>query len=372
VASTSEDFASELDTPTGEPSAPVQAYVEQSSSSIAAEPWTSASQPYAAYPTEPQPVMSSGSITAPASTASDDPLAPLPSSDHELRASASIIPSRSRNRRPPTEDELSDDEDGGNRSGSNKILMVSLFAGVLAVGIAVMVIFGTINKHRYVISCEPDEVVAGQGRGFPPWGTRALEDAQWKAMKIPPEAECKERETEDENELSGWYLEMLEGRASVLLQAPEVTKLDEAAGLLEQALLHARSPDRRDARAKIERMLGDVQYWRASAKLRDAATALTEAAKQFDAASQQIPRYVKDASAWAIYVRKLVEELQAGPTGASNAAFPPTPPAQERPGAPPGVALPVEPDRAGSGSDSEPAPPAAPPDAGIPTGGVLL
>jgi hypothetical protein len=104
--------------------------------------------------------------------------------------------------------------------------------------------------------------------------------------------------------------------------------------------------------------------------MRDASKALLEAAKQFDAAAQQRPRHVTDASAWAEYVRKVVGELEAGPDGLPQAAFPPTPPpaGEERPPAPPGVALPVEPD---NGSASEP-PAATPPDAAIPTGGVLL
>lgn len=138
--------------------------------------------------------------------------------------------------------------------------------------------------------------------------------------------------------------------------------------MLDQALLHARSPDRREQRRDVERLLGDVGYWRASAKLRDASTALTDAAKQFDAAAAQRPRHVSDASAWATYVRKLVEELRAGPNGALT-AFPPTPtPIPAREPAPAGVALPVEPPAAGSASE----PPPAPPDAGLPTGGVLL
>jgi hypothetical protein len=141
--------------------------------------------------------------------------------------------------------------------------------------------------------------------------------------------------------------------------------------------------------------------------LREAATALGDAAKQFDSAAAQHPRHVSDASAWAIYARRLAQELHAGPTGTpstppavspaappaaalatspaassatSSTASPAVPPAvepavspaaptSEHPNAPMGVSLPVEPDK---GSTNEPPSATAPPDAGVPTGGVLL
>jgi hypothetical protein len=308
---------------------------------------------------------------------SDDPLAPLPtiSEDNNLRAAvgAKLAPERKKPPPPPTFDDDDDDDgdDDDKPKGRGKwIAIVASLAGVLGLGIGALVIFGNMNKQRFMIACQPQEVHAKQGRGFPPWGERTIDDeGMWKPIKIPPEAECRERETEDEEELSRWYLEILVERASSMLTAREVTKIDDAAAMLDQALLHARSPERREQRRDIERLLGDVGYWRASAKLKDAANALNEAAKQFDAAAAQRPRHVSDASAWATYVRKLVEELRSGPNGAPTAAFPPVPPATPgREPAPAGVALPVEP-AAGSGSAE---PPPAPPDAGMPTGGVLL
>jgi hypothetical protein len=288
-----------------------------------------------------------------------------------------VTPRPERKRRPPTEppeDGLDDGEDGGGgkrRRGRTSVL-VGVVAGVLGLGIASLVLLGRVNKASYALACTPQEVVAEQGRGFPPWGTRPLEDeVKWKPIHIPPEAECRARETDDEAELSGWYLEMLVERASTLLTAPEVTKIDEAASMLEQALLHARAPERRDQRKEIERLLGDVGYWRASAKLKDAATALDDAAKQLDTAAAQRPRHVSDASAWASHARQLAEQLRAGPSGAKLSPFPPTPP-PERPSVPVGSALPVEPGHgSGSASPAEPAVPAAA-DAGVPTGGVLL
>ena len=93
-----------------------------------------------------------------------------------------------------------------------------------------------------------------------------------------------------------------------------------------------------------------------------------DAAKQFDAAQMQRPAHFTDAGEWAGFARRLVDTLKAGPKGMPDLAFPPIPPA-ERPSAPMGTALPVEP---GEGSASEPAQEPAPPDAGLPTGGVLL
>ena len=88
-------------------------------------------------------------------------------------------------------------------------------------------------------------------------------------------------------------------------------------------------------------------------------------------AAGQLPRYVYDAHAWATHVRKLADELRAGPSGAKAQAFPPAPPPPERPTAPAGVALPVEPG-AGSGNGTGTTAPPVTPDAGVPTGGVLL
>jgi hypothetical protein len=309
-------------------------------------------------------------------------LLPPAYSESELRDAVGATPRsepKPKRRRPPTPFEAEDDgdgDDGGPRKPrSRKAIFVSALSLFVGLSIAALVFLGRANSARYVVACEADQVVVEQGRSFPPWGTHALDGAEWKPLKIPPEAECHPRETEEVTELASWYLTMLMDQASTLLTAREVTKVDDAETQLKQALLVtrelARDDERRDKRKEIERLLGDVVYGRASAKLRTAADAMNEAAKQFDVAAAQRPRHASDAAAWAGYVRKLVEELRVGPSGA-QVAFPPLPP-PERPGAPTGVALPVEPERGSDGSASEPPPPAAPPpDAGIPTGGVLL
>ena len=314
-----------------------------------------------------------------ADAAADAPLLPSSYSKNDLRAAVgtTLIPQPGASTRSrPTDDDDDDGGDHGGRSTPRKRKMMLVGALTLAVGgaIAAMVVIGKINSQRYLITCQADRVVVQQGRTFPPWGESTLDGAEWKALTIPPEAPCSPYETENKTELAAHYVDVLKGQATTLLTAREVTKIDDAAAQLKQALLVARSmgreDERIDARDEIERLLGDVGYWRASAKLRTASEALTEAANEFEVAAKQRPRHVTDAAAWALYVRKLVEELRAGPSGAAQATFPPLLPG-ERPSAPPGVALPVEPG-VGAGSAASELEPPPPADAGLPTGGVLL
>jgi hypothetical protein len=265
---------------------------------------------------------------------------------------------------------------------SRKLIAFLAFGGIAIIAIAVLVILGSVNSRRYAITCSADRISAEQGRSFPPWGMREMDGAEWKPIALPPSAECKERETETKAELEGWYLEVLVERASTTLMRPNLLEtvdtptagkpgpppLEVVSAQLQQALLLSRSPDRRDQRKEVERLLGDIEYWRASLRLRDASAALLDASKQFEAAAQQRPRHVTDAAAWGQYVKKLADDLRAGPNGAPAAqSFPPTP-TGERPSAPVGAALPVE--TPPPTTDSDTPPPA--PDAGVPTGGVLL
>jgi hypothetical protein len=304
-----------------------------------------------------------------------------------------------------------DSDESRPRPRSRKLLVVSAISLTAGLGAAALAFLGYANSDRYFLACEAERAIAEQGRSFPPWGTRALAGEAWKPLKITPETRCQPRETDDLQALERLYLSMITDQATALLTAREVTRLEDAEALLKQALLLTRPPEyepeklakeRSEHHKEIERLLGDVAYWRASAKLREAATALGEAAKQFDSADAQHPRHVSDASAWATYARKLAQELHAGPSGtpASPAVSPATPPTAspaapptaspaappagspdatgavptaEHPNAPMGVALPVEPDQgSATGSASEPSSAPAPPDAGVPTGGVLL
>ena len=284
----------------------------------------------------------------------------------------------------PYGDEPDETDDGDEplapRKSRRRTIIVATASILVGLTVAALVFLGRANAERYLITCATDHVSAERGRAFPPWGSRAMSGPEWKPIALPPNAECKPRETDDESELTGWYLDVLVDRASTTLAARDLldtipppatnapaSPLDVADAELEQALLLARAPERRDQRKEIERLQGDVSYWRASLRLRDASNALSDAAKQFDAASAKRPRHATDSSAWATFLRRVGEELHGGPAGGPKPEqFPPQPASESRPTAPAGVALPVEPAK-------EPAPPPSPPaDAGVPTGGVLL
>jgi hypothetical protein len=203
--------------------------------------------------------------------------------------------------------------------------------------------------------------------------------------------------------LQRMFLAMVLDQATALLTAREVNRVDDAEALLQQALLLTRPAEheseslarqRGEQHQEVERLLGDVAYWRGQAKVRDALSALGDAARQFDAAVARHPRHASDAAAWAARARTLADELHpgsAGPTAGPVAPASPAPPLSPSPPAAPSAPAPspAPATAAGSaGSASTPAgaappaeldrpprppPPATPPpDAGAPAGGVLL
>jgi hypothetical protein len=312
--------------------------------------------------------------TGPAAAVPDDAILPASLDDNALHDAVGASAPRSSRR---TERDEPTDDDGLPRSGNRRVMVVSALAIAVGLAATALVFLGRANVQRYMIACTTDQVLAEQGRAFPPWGSHPLTGAEWKPVMLPPNAECRPRETDNRSELEGWFLDLLVERASTTLTARDLVDsvqpgktnpLDLVAAQLNQALLLSRAPERRDQRKEVERLLGDVQYWRATLRLRDAAAALADAARQFDAAAAQRPRHVTDAGDWATFLRRLVDDLHAGPSGVPAVGIPTAPtgePASEHPSAPLGTALPVEPE----GSAAEPAPA---PDAGLPSGGVLL
>lgn len=315
---------------------------------------------------------------APAASSGDDAILPTALDDNALRDAIGAPPLRSKRRRRDATS--GGDDDGLSRSGRRRVLVVVVACAiVVGLGITVLAFLGRANAQRYLIACTTDQVSAEQGRTFPPWGSRPLTGPAWKPITLPPSAECRARETDDRAELEGWFLELLVERASTALTANNLldsiepgktNPLDVISAQLDQALLLSRAPERRDQRKEVERLFGDVQYWRASLRLREAAAALADASRQFDAAAAKRPRHVTDSAAWAAFLRALLDQMHAGPNARAPGAVPAAPPvvgepAGEVPTAPLGEALPVEPED----TDAEPAPA---PDAGLPTGGVLL
>jgi hypothetical protein len=302
-------------------------------------------------------------------TSGDDAILPTSLDDNTLRDAIGAPPAGPRRTRRGN-----DDGDGSDRSGSRRVVLIAALALLVGLTVAGFVLLGRVNAQRFVIACTTDQVSAEQGRAFPPWGTRPLGGAEWKPVTLPPNGECNPRETDSRAQLEAWFLELLVDRASTTLTARDLldsiqpgrtNPLEVVADQLNQALLLSRTPERRDLRKEVERLLGDVAYWRASLRLREGAAALADAARQFDSAAARRPRHVTDAAQWAAFLRGIVDNLHGGPNGVQPVVTPSGEPIGERSTAPLGTALPVEPDEA----SAEPAPRT---DAGLPTGGVLL
>jgi len=328
-------------------------------------------------PTAPAPgeMLSYPSAPPPADVLADA-ATPPPADEVILPPAADLqdaVGAPSRRRRQP---EPGSDDDGPTPPRNRRVQVIAGLSLVAGLGIVALVFLGRANSQRYLLACSTDRVTPEQGRSFPPWGSRPLAGPEWKPVALPPNAECTEHETDNPAELERLYLDMLVDRASTTLTGKNLldrpagsgaqAPLDAVSEQLTQALLLARSPERRDQRKEVERLMGDVTYWRATGRLRDASAALLDAAKQFEAAAAQRPRHVSDADAWGSFLRRLSEELKAGPGGVPTTTVP-TQVAPSEPRAPMGSALPVEPPPA-EGSAEAP----APPDAGVPSGGVLL
>ena len=274
--------------------------------------------------------------------------------------------------------------DGGGRI-SPRTRRIAIGAAVIAVLIGVLVALGWLNGRDYYLVCGAHDITAERGRGFPPWGSRRIDGAAWKPVALPDTAECQSRTTRDRDELELWYLGALEARAKNTLnrREPPLTpeEVDGAEAQVRQALLLARKPERSDQRKELERLLGDVAYWRGAAQLRQAIDLLRQAGDTFESAAKSLPRYQSDSAAWGDYAHEVAGELVKGPpslrperpeatdqpqfsgTGPGSQVEVPEagPPRSHRVDAAPGMMLPLP---------SDAAPP--PPDAGLPTGGVLL
>ena len=283
---------------------------------------------------------------------------------------------RVRKRRTPAPGPGDDAETDGEGKPPRRLWAYLALTFVLGGGVAALVFLGRANAGHYYFSCQADRVVAARGRSFPPWGTTNLGGAAWKAIKIPPSAECVSAETEDRFELETRFIDALVEQATARLAIHATAEVDEAEQQLNQALLLSRAPERRDRRKDVERLLGDVVYWRAAAQVESSIQDLERAARTFDDATARRPRHASDGATWAEHVRAVIEELRRGPAamrqtsaaeGAPPFGPPPGAPVRESDGgaevAPPGVLLPLDLD---AGTPPKPA------DAALPTGGVLL
>jgi hypothetical protein len=267
---------------------------------------------------------------------------------------------------------------------SPRTTRIAIGGGVGLVLIGIIVALGWFNARDYYLVCATDEIRAERGRAFPPWGTTTMSGAAWTTIEIPDNTECIEHRTDDLTELEAYFLEALLAQANARLASAEPTNIDVAEEQLKQAFLLTRTPERRDKRKEVERLVGDVEYWRAAAQVKAAVSDLGKAGEQFEGAAKRLPRHQTDSTAWAEYTRHMSEELLRGPpslrpddpaasqlgdtppfqgTGPDSpvrmpdAGVPAVPPVDAQPG----VMLPPA-------TDAAP----APPDAGLPRGGVLL
>lgn len=296
----------------------------------------------------------------------DDALPVSTGSDDELRAAVGAKPRRATRTASEHDGEHDADQDAPTHKRSRVAFAAGVFL-IAALAAGTMILLGHLNADRYEIVCAPDEIRAESGRAFPPWGLREMTGAQWKAIAIPADAECTAADAQTDAGLATMFLALLVERADKALLARDPTQAEVAAVQLQQALLLTRDESRRDERKTVERMLGDVEYWRASGKLAAARALLLDAAKQFEAANAAVPRHVKDAFGRATYARQVADDLLAGSDG-SHAAGSGT---EERTRVPLGVALPVEaPHAPPPGVGSSMAMPLS--DAGVPPSGVLL
>ncbi len=326
-----------------------------------------------------RPFATEGTSAAP--SRDSDAILPTSLDDNALN-NAVGVPMRSRSKRARTVPDAAassyDRDDVEPPPKSRKALLVVVLSLVVGLAIAALVLLGRINQERYFLACTTTQAVAQQGRSFPPWGAKPLSGAEWRPIALPANAVCKPQQLADRGKLEATFLDLLIERTSVTLSARDLaetivpdgkagtTPLDAIAAGLEQALLLSRAPERADQRKQVERMLGDVEYWRATIRLKDASAALTDAARQFDAAALRRPLHASDAGEWAAFLRRLTDDLRGGPSGVAPSALPSAPTGPSA--APQGTALPVEPEPPNTGI----AEPASPPDAGIPGGGVLL
>jgi hypothetical protein len=259
--------------------------------------------------------------------------------------------------------------------------VVALAAAALAVIVAVASWLGYQNSRAFFLACGTETARAARGSVFPWWGRSALRGPAWRPIRLPPRSACSDTTFATQRDLETVFTSMLIREASARLTTGDAADVDEAERQLDQALLLTRA--RPDRRVEIERLRGSVAYWRGVSRVRAVIEELDGAAELFQAAADAQARNT-DAGDWASHARGLAGELRRGPPSLRGAgAAPPAgaPPIADTDTAP-------APNQRGSGpeaadmTDAGAPPPGAArageehtppvPEAGLPTGGVLL
>ena len=141
-------------------------------------------------------------------------------------------------KRPDNGDDDDDDDDAPlrKRPWSRRAIVLTALGLVLAITIALSVVLGHFNQERLALRCEPDRIVAMQGRSFPPWGEAAIDAPELAAIMIPKDTECSPRTTSNRVELEDWYLTALMEQATGRLASRVGTDVEIASKQLEQEI----------------------------------------------------------------------------------------------------------------------------------------
>lgn len=265
--------------------------------------------------------------------------------------------------------------------------LVLVGGAALLVATAACAVLGWLNNQRYYLVCGTRSITAEQG-SFWPWGQDSLGGEAFKA--IEGDHPCTSREFDNRNDLEEAFLVALIEQATRLLASGDADHVTAAKQELQQALLLSRDPERGKQRAMVERLQGDVAYWRGAAEIQRALKILSTGASYFEDAATRRPRHSNDANAWAEHARFIGSEIDKGPKPLRKDESPKEEPhfqglsepdaetpAAADPSTEPPAATPAEGSESGVDAPidagvapTQPEPSAA--DAALPKGGVLL
>jgi hypothetical protein len=251
--------------------------------------------------------------------------------------------------------------------------LMAIAAALATVAIGTGAVLAWLNSRHFYLECGDDEIRASRGRSWP-WGRTTMEGARWKPVPVAGRIECQSARFASEAALEAAFLEAVHARADALLARDELgdaAQIETAANLIEQGLVLSRSPEHRDARKELERLRGDVEYWRATSEVQSALAAIEAARARFADAAGHAPRHVRDADRWAGFLEQLLKRGRSGPGAFAAERARPEAASDLAPAGGDGETAPraTAPDELPD-PDAEPAKPAAP--APIPRGGVLL
>jgi hypothetical protein len=231
------------------------------------------------------------------------------------------------------------------------------FVYLLVLGTASLVcwILSVRNHDRFYLVCLPDRIEPQRGNQWP-WGRDPIGGEAYAAVKIPAEADCRERAFTGQEGLDHALADLLVGRIEAEVRAGNA-KLDEVAARLTQAQLLTRG--RPDARARLQTLAADLSYLRGRAGVDQAAASLRAAINHLKEAKLRGAANARDADLWIEHLERLLPSL-ASPRVA------PALPALPAPAAPAPASAPGQPKAAPAGPARDAGVPAPPP------GGVLM